>query len=164
MSLALHLTIHISLALLAGLLVWSFWRRPAAAIAGGLIGGVLIDLDHLIDYVIAFGFTFNLGDFFNGYYGVKNGHIFYLFHGWEYVVILLAIGILIKKHMRLKSFAVALALGMLLHLMIDVTINDGMTAHGYSIGYRVANGFKIEKIVTPEKYQRYLIRKQENNL
>ena len=70
---------------------------------------------------------------------------------------------LVKKNLALKSFWLALALGMGLHLTVDTLINEGMRPEGYSILYRAINNFNVEKVVTPQDYQQYLIRKQEIN-
>lgn len=155
------MTIHFLFALLAGFVVWKKWRQPLVAFSAAIAGGFLIDLDHFFDYVFAFAFDFNLEYFSNGYYNLRNGKIFYLLHGWEYVAIFAIIGFLIKKSMRWKSFFLALALGMFFHLSVDVLINEGMRKEGYFLTYRAYNKFNIEKIVSESGYQKYLFKKQE---
>lgn len=160
MNLLLHLSIHIALSLLAGFVVWKLWKKPVASFAGGILGGFLIDLDHFIDYLLAFGLSFNIDYFLQGYQFLKSGKIYILFHGWEYVIILLLIAFLLKKRLILKSIFLALAIGVFFHLATDLTINDGTTFRGYSIIYRMTNNFEIEKIVTPEHYKKYLIERE----
>lgn len=163
MNLGLHLFIHFSFAVLAGFFVWRLWRKPMPAFFGGLLGGVLIDFDHFIDYAIAFGLNFKLAYFTNSYYSLKDGKFFYLLHGWEYVAIFLLVAFLVKKQLAAKSFFLAVALGMGFHLMVDTLINEGMRPEGYLITYRIVNRFNLEKIVTPQDYQRYLLKKREVN-
>ncbi len=163
MNLGLHLLIHFVFAVLAGLFVWRLWRKPMPSFLGGLLGGFLIDFDHFIDYFIAFGFKFKLAYFTNSCYSLKDGKFFYFFHGWEYVAIFLILSFVVRKSKKLKSIFLALALGLGFHLMVDTLINEGMRPEGYSILYRAVNSFKIEKVVTPQDYQQYLIRRQEVN-
>ena len=164
MNFYLHISIHIFFALLAGLIVWRIYKKPVPSIIGGLLGGFLVDLDHFIDYFIVFGWHFNYHYFVHGYEFIKSGKIHLLFHGWEYVIILLGIAFFIRKKIKLKSFILALAIGLFFHLVADVAINEGMNWRTYFIIDRVKNSFNIEKVVTPEHYQKYLREKSEINI
>lgn len=157
MSLFLHLFIHFLFALLAGLIVFLIWRKPIVSFVGGILGGLLIDMDHLLDYLFTFGFNFRLDYFISGYQFLKSDKIYVLFHGWEYVIILLAVGYIIKN-IKLKSFIFALAIGAFFHLSSDVVLN-GMSLKFYSIIFRAKNGFEIEKMGTPDEWQKHLIEK-----
>ena len=79
------------------------------------------------------------------------------------MAIFLILSFVVRKSKKLKSIFLALALGLGFHLMVDTLINEGMRPEGYSILYRAVNSFKIEKVVTPQDYQQYLIRRQEVN-
>ncbi|OGI22331.1 MAG: hypothetical protein A2808_01040 [Candidatus Moranbacteria bacterium RIFCSPHIGHO2_01_FULL_55_24] len=160
MSLLFHLSLHVFLALLAGFFVWLLWRRPVVSFAAAFLGGVLIDLDHLIDYFLAFGLHFRLDYFLQGYQFLKSDKLYVLFHGWEYVVLLAVLAFAMKSKLWLKSAILSLSLGMFFHLLIDVNINDGMTLKGYSVFYRTAQGFEIQEIMTPEHYKDHQLRKQ----
>lgn len=124
------------------------------------MGGVLIDLDHFIDYFLAFGFTFNLNYFIHGYQFLKSDKIYILFHGWEYVILLLTVSWLIKSNIKIKAAVLALALGMFFHLGIDAVTNEGAQFRTYSIIYRAKNNFDLQPLVTPEHYQDHQIRKK----
>ncbi len=160
MDLASHLLLHVFTALIAGYVIWRFWRRPLLSFGAAFFGAVLIDLDHLIDYSIAFGPHFDVFSFIHGEQFAKNDKIYVLFHGWEYVILLLAVAWLIKERTRLKVACVALSLGAFFHLMIDVNINQGMTVRGYSVAYRALQGYEMKKIVTPEQYKKHILKKQ----
>jgi hypothetical protein len=136
MSLASHLLFHVFTALIAGYIVWRFWRHPLLSFGIAFVGAVLIDLDHLIDYYIAFGSHFDMLSFIHGEQFAKNDKIYVLFHGWEYVILLIAVSWLIKSNIKLKVAVLALALGAFFHLLIDVNVNHGMTVQGYSVVYR----------------------------
>jgi len=160
MSLALHLFLHLLTALIAGYIIWRFFGKPLISFGAAFFGAVLIDLDHLIDYFFAFGFHFDIFSFIHGEQFAKNDKIYVLFHGWEYIILLVAAAWLIKSNFKLKAAVLALALGGFFHLLIDVNVNDGMTLKGYSILYRARQSFDIEKIVTPEHYQKHILQKQ----
>lgn len=159
MSLKLHLAIHVVTALLAGAAVWRIWKKPLASFAGGLLGGVLIDLDHFFDYFLTFGFHFKLAYFTRGAQFLKSDRILVLFHAWEYVPILIAVALVLRNRIA-KSFFLALALGAFVHLCSDVRI-DGMPVRSYSIIYRVEKHFDLGSLVTPDHYSEHLKEKLE---
>ena len=155
MSLVLHLFFHVLSAFFAGYIVWRFYRNPILAFGSAFFGAVLIDLDHLIDYFFAFGFHFNLTRFIHGEQFAQNDKIYVLFHGWEYVILLLGVVWLIKSNIKLKVATLALSLGAFFHLLIDVNVNGGMTMKSYSVLYRATHHYEMEKVVTPEHYRKY---------
>lgn len=154
MNLYLHLSIHLFFALLAGLIVWAFFRRNLfLALLGGVLGGFLVDIDHLIDYFLAFPWNFHLNWFLQGYEFLKLDQIHLFFHAWEYVIILLAIALLLRKKLP-QIFLFSLALGLFFHLTGDVIMNEGLSAKSYSMLYKIEKDFQIKELVTPEHYQR----------
>lgn len=154
MLLLIHLSIHFILAILAGYLVYKIWGRLYISLIAGLIGGILIDLDHFIDYYIAFGSNFRLDHIISGFEFLKNEKIYLFFHAWEYVAIFMALAFFLRNR-RVKSIFLGLALGILFHLTIDVYVND-LPYNSYLLTNRIRNNFLIEKIVNPEDYQRFL--------
>ena len=160
MPLLLHLSIHLGFSLLAGLIIFLIWRKPLLSFSGGILGGFFIDLDHFIDYFLAFGLKFNLDYFSHGYQFLKSGKVYVLFHGWEYVIILIAV-VFVLKSKRWKAFLFAIALGAFFHLGTDLVIDEGMSIKNYSVLYRARNDFLIEKIVTPEHFKKDLEKKND---
>jgi len=118
----------------------------------------LIDLDHLIDYFLAFGPDFRLDYFASGYQFLKSGKIYVLFHGVEYVIIALILAALLKNK-ACKSAFLAVALGLFFHLSADSVAND-IPAKSYSLIYRIENRFELEKLVSREHYEKHLIIKE----
>lgn len=157
MSLIAHLAIHFISGLIAGFIVWRIWKKPVLSYLFAILGSVFVDLDHLIDYFVAFGWNFKLDYFLWGYQFLESGKIYVLFHGWEYVVILIVLVVILKSKI-VKSIILALALGLLFHISEDVLLNN-MPIKSYSIIYRVKNNFKIQKLVDRDHYERYLGRK-----
>ncbi len=166
LSLPIHLSIHIFFALLAGFIVWLFFRKSLIlALLGGLLGGFMVDFDHFIDYFFAFGWNFNFYWFSKGYEFLKSDRIFLLFHGWEYIALILIIAVILKKRfIKSKIFLFSLAIGLLFHLSGDIIMNEGMRLRSYSILYRVKSGFKIEKLVTPEHYRYNVLKKEDSEI
>lgn len=160
MDLSLHLLIHLFFSLLAGYVVFRLWGKPLLSFVFAIIGGFLVDFDHLLDYYLAFGWNFNFYWFSKGYEFLKSDKIYLLFHGWEYVIILLSLGLFLKN-IKIKTLILALAFGLFLHLSGDVIMNEGLTVKSYSVVYRIKNDFQIEKLVTPEHYQ-YNVEKRQN--
>ncbi len=107
----------------------------------GFIGGFLIDLDHFIDYYLAFGLNWNWRYFEKGYSFLKLDKIYVLFHGWEYVIILVLL-VFLFRNKCLKMIFLSLALGVFFHLVTDVIIDD-VPIRSYSLNYRIKHEFKI---------------------
>ena len=158
LSLPVHLSLHLTLSLLAGVLVWRIWKKPFASIVGGIIGGVFVDFDHFIDYYLAFGFSWKLDYFRNGYQFLMTDKIYVLFHAWEYVIILALIAFVVKNKIA-RSFIAAVALGLFFHLLTDVVVDD-MPFRSYSLKYRIENNFELKQLVKPENYIQHLEKKR----
>ena len=154
LPLPLHLSIHIFFSLCAGLIVWRIWKKPLPAFLGGILGGFLVDLDHFIDYFWAFGFNWNWFYFKNAFPVLKSGKIYVLFHGWEFVAILVLLVFLFRNKYA-KTIFLSLALGLFFHLWTDVVI-DEVSPKAYFLTYRIAHNFDNKAISSPENYEKYL--------
>ncbi|EKE10694.1 MAG: hypothetical protein ACD_15C00212G0015 [uncultured bacterium] len=163
MSLTLHLAIHFFFSILAGLLSWAFFGSPIVSLAAGIAGGFFVDLDHWIDYFIAFGARFDVKSFMKCEQFLKSDKLYLFFHGWEITMIFLAAAIFAQGEW-VRPAINAFAWGMLFHLVSDVFINKGMGFKGYSIFYRMRNGFLAEKIVDPREHRKGLARRREYRL
>jgi len=152
-ALPIHILIHIAASLLAGLVVWRIWKKPAAAFLSALISGVAVDFDHFIDYFLAFGWSFNFNYFIKGYEFLKSNKMYTLFHGWEYAAILF-FAVFLLKNKTAKTVLLALALGLFFHLGTDVVI-DKIPVKSYSITNKIENNFEMQKLVTPEHWQKH---------
>lgn len=161
MSLALHLFLHVFTALFAGFVSWMFFGNPFFSFVGGVIGGVLIDLDHLIDYFLAFRWQWRLSYFLKGYQFLKSDKIYILFHGWEYVILLtISAWFVIGVGSSLGIGVLSLCLGMLFHLVVDMCVNQGVSFKTYLFLYRLRYGFGIEKLVTPAHYKNHMVQRK----
>ncbi len=151
MPLSLHLFIHFILAVLMGYLVGACFKDVRIGIIFGILGGFLIDLDHVLEYFLVFGPTLNLRYFFESRQFLASGRTRLYFHAWEYAPILLLGAVLLRKFKKVKVALVALALAGSLHLISDVIINDHYFNY-YSISYRAKRNYSSELLLTPEQY------------
>lgn len=158
-SLALHIFIHISLSILAGLIVGRVFKQYRLSVGVALVSGFLVDFDHFIDYFLAFGASFNLNYFIKGYQFLKSDKLYIIFHGWEYAVFFLFLAIVFKRKLKKAIFG-GLALGLLFHLSADVII-DQVPPVTYSLIYRAKNNFQMEKLITPQSWQEHMERKEK---
>lgn len=154
----MHISIHVFLSLLAGLIAWKIWKNPIASFTAALISGVAVDFDHFIDYFLVFGWSFNLYYFTKGFEFLKSDKLYVFFHGWEYVLILLIFAFVFKNKI-VKSAFLALSLALFFHLVADV-IMDKVPPKSYFITVRAKNGFDLKKLSYPERWEKHLRHKE----
>ena len=144
MKLLLDELVHLALALGVGLIF--YWRyRRWELILSALFVGVLIDVDHLIDYFLYFGARINLSNFFNvKSYMEASGKIYVFFHAWEWVIFLWFGGRWLGKKKRIKGLEWVLSLAYLVHLVWDCC-SCSCHPRSYLITYRALNGFSFVK-------------------
>lgn len=127
------------------LLAWYFgvstggWAWPVLCV----VGGILIDLDHFIDYFLYYGFRFDPGNFFRHRYKVS-GKQYVLFHSFEILVLMWAISFFI-------AWFIPVVTGMTLHLAIDLVTTRHRKPISLSLYYRWKKGFDAEKILPGDK-------------
>ncbi|MFA5023733.1 MAG: hypothetical protein WC523_02125 [Patescibacteria group bacterium] len=160
MALSPHLLIHFLLALLVGFLVGRHFKRIEIALVAAIVGGFLIDFDHLLEYFLVFGLSFNFAYFLEGREFLLSSKIHLWFHAWEYVILLLGLTFFFKKNKTGETILVALALAILVHLLTDAVINQYPLKY-YSFFYRQEVNFAAEKLLSPEEYLKNLELKQE---
>lgn len=152
MPLALHLFIHFFLAVLTGYLAGKYFKSIWLGLLAGLSGGFLIDLDHVLEYLLVFNWHFNLFNFFEGRQFLISDKIHLYFHAWEYVLVLLLLAWILKKYKVIKIILVTLALAMSVHLLTDTIINR-VPLKFYTLTYRSSLGFEAINLMSLESYQ-----------
>ena len=135
-------SMHLIVSLLIGFVFWKKYKNPWA-IGIALLGGFFVDVDHLIDYFLVFGFHFDLMSFLGGDQFLKSDKLYLLFHGWEYVILILLFLVFVKNKI-FKIIMLIFAVSLFFHLIIDSFSNDGMTIKSYSLIYRARNSFNID--------------------
>ncbi|MBU1125944.1 MAG: hypothetical protein KKC84_07945 [Candidatus Omnitrophica bacterium] len=95
------------------LCVWVYSKtQEASFIVMVVIGGILVDIDHFIDYFFYFKGSFRARDFFTCQY-LRSGKIYIFLHSWEIVIILtIASNLLHSTHLLVATFSLAVHLAM----------------------------------------------------
>ncbi len=119
-------------------------KSPKIAVAC-LAAGVFVDLDHLIEYKNYCGDNWKWEEFSSGSYFNTKGTVKVIFHSWEAAAVIW--GIVLKKGLvRQKSFLYGVAVGYILHLVLD-QIGNNLNSMGYFELYRWIIGWKQEKLI-----------------
>jgi hypothetical protein len=133
LDLVTHLVLTIALAFLMYLV--------SGRISWGIMcftGGVLIDMDHFIDYGLYYGLRFHPGRFFSHAY-LASGKTYLFLHSWELVA---GLGIL-SMFFRIL---LPLAAGMALHLTVDMLLSRREDPRILLLWYRWKNSFSLDKL------------------
>lgn len=132
------LSIHFVVTSVCALLVYLMTKNMRYAVIF-IATGLLVDLDHLIDYGLFFKHRFNLRAFLNCLY-LKSGRIYLFMHSWELVCLILATSVFSGS---LSLFVLTLSLA--LHMAIDnLQRKDPMF---YFFVYRAAKRFEAETLL-----------------
>ncbi|KKQ38105.1 MAG: hypothetical protein US53_C0001G0010 [Candidatus Woesebacteria bacterium GW2011_GWA1_37_7] len=95
----------------------------------------LLDLDHLLDYFLYFGFKFNVFDFISASYFLNTKRAIVPFHAWEWTLLLFPLSY--RKGWR--SVFTILLFALIPHLIYDSLVVGSFVF--YSIIYRGLKGF-----------------------
>jgi len=148
MMIFLHEITHLVLSGLAGWLLFRYFKAKILFFYA-FLAGVLIDLDHFVDYFLyTKSFVFNLQEFLSGTFFRDAGKVYVFFHGYEYAIILFITAFIVIRAKGKSIFAgilMTMALSMSLHLLLD-QFSYRPKPLAYSIAYRVLNNFDHDKI------------------
>ena len=112
--------------------------------------GVLVDLDHFVDYWYSEGrVCFDWKTFMATRYWRKSGRLFILFHAFEYLPFVF----LAWQALKGRRWAVAATAAMSSHIVADHLVNE-LRPLGYFILYRLAHGFRAAELMDPERVRR----------
>ena len=126
-------------------LAWVFyivtggWLWPLLAV----LGGILIDVDHFLDYFFHYRFKFSAEHFLCNTY-LESGKSYVIFHSWEIVFILLGFSYVI-------SWLYPIALSMAIHILWDQLTFGRIEPYFYFLTYRWYHGFDLKKI-SPRRF------------
>jgi hypothetical protein len=132
---------HVITSGFVSLFVGIYFKSLGCAVVS-FAAGVLIDLDHLIDYYANHKFTWKAKTVYNTCAKMDLRKLYLVLHSYELVAIFWA-SIYIFS---LSNFWKALAIGLTQHLLFDQIFNPIKTL-GYFTTYRIIKGFKKELIV-----------------
>lgn len=123
-------------------------RSPKIAI-GCVAAGVLVDLDHLIEYKNYCGDDWKWDEFSTGSYFDAKGTVKVIFHSWEAAAVLWGI-VLARDGIRKKNLLYGIATGYTLHLILD-QIGNNMSRMGYFELYRQLVGWKQNRLTADKE-------------
>lgn len=113
------------------------WPMSVACMAAG----VLVDLDHVMDYVVQYGFKPDLKFFLSSFPEGKYRRIFILLHGWEWVLAVTAAA----WHAGWPPVASGVLAGYSLHMIFDQFVNHP-DSWGYFLVWRLRHKFVATSI------------------
>jgi len=137
----LRTTVDLSMHIVLTLLLACFFRWLTGGWTWPLlvfVGGILIDVDHFIDYFLYFGMRFNLSDFYC-HRQLASGKCRIIFHSWEILIAMWALSIAF-------SWIIPIASGMTVHILVDYLYSHRCKPLFLSLIYRWYHHFKLEKL------------------
>lgn len=114
------------------------------------VTGVLIDLDHFLDYVVNFAPRFGVRHFFHCFKDQVFDRIIVFLHAWEWVGVAIILAVVTQSNV-----AIGAAVGLLLHMVLDQVFNRHNPC-GYFLLYRLVNKFDAKSFHGPAEYRRRL--------
>ena len=132
---------HVVVSSIVSAFVWAFFKSFGCA-AISFASGVLIDLDHVIDYYASYGFTFKAKKIYNICLELKLKKLYLILHSYELIALLW----IIIYVFSLSNLWKAIAIGFTQHIILD-QITNPINTLGYFLTYRFIKGFKKELII-----------------
>jgi hypothetical protein len=118
--------------------------RSVPMAASCFVSGVLIDLDHVVDFHLFSGERFSLANFFSWYAESRWQRLTLIFHSYELFGILCAVAYYLDN-----AVLGGIVWGAGLHLLLDQLANPRtfrLSPWIYLLGYRIAMGFRRDKL------------------
>ena len=139
---------HFIVSFSLGAIIYYFTKSIAAGVIC-LFAGVLVDLDHIIDYVINVGLKeFNFKEMYwdciklpHQKESSKIKHVFLFFHSWEMVVLLWLVYIFTRN-----IYMLAFSVGYTGHIFLDSAAR-ALNPLAYSLIYRIKRNLKPMKFL-----------------
>lgn len=143
-NLLVHESLHLIMALILSLFIYRKYHSKKLVLLV-LMVSFLIDIDHLTEGFILYGF--NLGEYFpiKGGYFSQSGYMTLFLHDWELLPIILLLG----KKLNRWSLGVTVAVSLAGHLLVDQLVYTGlygMSLLQYSFIYRAIHHFSFVKL------------------
>ena len=120
------------------------YSRSVPEAASCFLSGVLIDLDHVVDFHLFSGERFSLVNFFSWCYESRWRKVTLILHSYELFGILCAVAYYLDS-----AVLQGIIWGAGLHLLLDQLANPRtyrLSPWFYLLGYRMAMGFRRDKL------------------
>lgn len=136
---------HIVVSGVISAFVWAYFKSFGCAFVS-FAAGVLIDLDHIIDYYASHGFTLNFRDVYYACAEMRLGRLFLVLHSYE----LLAFLWVSIYALSMTDIWKALAIGLTQHVVLDQFTNP-VRPKAYFLIYRAMRGFDARRVLRQSK-------------
>lgn len=113
------------------------WRLSLVS----FISGILIDIDHILDYLIEYRMRFDMQEFLNFFYKEKHRKITLILHGWEWLLCLGLATVLIDYNPWIAGLFVGYG-----HHMVSDFLYSKANLKSYSLIWRWTQKFNSEII------------------
>ena len=136
-------SVHVSTSAMLAAALYAYSRSVPTAVSC-LVSGVLIDLDHVVDFHLFSGERFSLTNFFSWCNESRWQRITLIFHSYELFGILCAVAYYLDN-----AVLRGIVWGAGLHLLLDQLGNPRtvrLSPWFYLLGYRIAKGFRRDKL------------------
>jgi len=100
-----------------------------------IVLGVLVDFDHVFDYIRE-EHTFDMKDMFLKSYKGDFVHLYVIFHAWEYIPLSWLIGAAFNNY----TFSIVFSIAYGAHMLADQLMNN-VKPFGYFLTYRIMKKF-----------------------
>lgn len=127
------------------ILVWAHFKSIRCAVVS-FMAGVLIDLDHFIDYYTNYGFSLKIKDIYYIWVDTKLKKLYLFLHSYELIILFWAA----IYALSLSNVWKAAAIGLTQHLVFD-QITNPLNTFGYFITYRMIKGFNKKLLIREVK-------------
>ena len=141
---------HAAISIVVSAVVWLMFRSLAAT-AACFLTGVFMDIDHLIDYVINYGWRFKPRNFFRAFEFECFDNVVVFLHSWEFIAVYLVLLWMIDW----KPVALGALIGVFVHLLLDHLFNDH-SQPAYFLSYRLFHRFSAKHFYGAEEYRKRL--------
>ena len=108
--------------------------------SSSLISGVLIDIDHILDYFMAYGINIRIKQFFEVCHNLKIPRVRLIFHSWE-LLFLLSICAFV---MRWNPWIIGTIVGFTQHIVLDQIFNKPHKLT-YFFFWRLKKDFSLQR-------------------
>lgn len=126
-----------------------YYFKSIACAVSSFLAGILIDLDHLVDYYLNYGFTIKVKAIYVACLDMSFDKLRLFFHSYE----LIALAWLAVYALSLSNIWKAAAIGLTQHLIFDQLVNP-IKVKGYFFAYRFMQGFKKDSFITNKGVRR----------
>lgn len=125
--------------LVAGILflVFKSWSMTFTC----LLSGIFIDIDHIYDYLIEFGWPFRVKDFIDAVYKAKFNRMTLFLHSWELMFLILVIAL----YTNWNPLITGVLIGFGHHIILDKLYTGGHLKN-YLFMWRWKRNFELELI------------------